>query len=81
MALTKIIPIERRAEAAVIAWIRHNKGYDSMKIPRFKGQRREVHRLLAQRSKKLLGACRRGELVTAAYPLAGALSQETPRFA
>jgi hypothetical protein len=80
VARTKRIPIERRAEAAVIAWMRHQTtGYDAMKIPRLKGKRREVRRMLAQRSKELLGAYRRGDLITAACPLAQALSQETPR--
>lgn len=75
VARTKRIPIERRAEAAVIAWMRHQTtGYDSMKIARVKGQRREVRRMLAQRSKELLGAYRRGEAVSADCPLARALS-------
>lgn len=75
VARTKRIPIERRAEAAVIAWMRHQTtGYDSMKIARVKGQRREVRRMLAQRSKELLGAYRRGEAVSAACPLARALT-------
>ena len=47
VARTKRIPIEQRAEAAVIAWMRHQTtGYDSMKIPRVKGKRREVRRML-----------------------------------
>jgi hypothetical protein len=75
VARTKRIPIERRAEAAVIAWMRHQTtGYDSMKIARVKGQRREVRRMLAQRSKELLGAYRRGEAIAPACPLARALS-------
>ena len=57
VARTKRIPVERRAEAAVIAWMRHQTtAYDSMPIPRVKGKRREVRRLLAQRSKELLDA-------------------------
>jgi len=77
VARTKRIPIERRAEAAVIAWMRHQTtGYDSMKIVRVKGQRREVRRLLAQRSKELLGAYRRGDLIATACPLARALNGE-----
>ncbi len=77
VARTKRIPIERRAEAAVIAWMRHQTtGYDSMKIPRVKGQRREVRRLLAQRSKELLEAYRRGDLIAAACPLARAFNGE-----
>jgi hypothetical protein len=75
VARTKRIPIERRAEAAVIAWMRHQTtGYDSMKIARVKGQRREVRRMLAQRSKELLGAYRRGEPISSACPLARALA-------
>jgi hypothetical protein len=55
VARTKRIPVEQRAEAAVIAWMRHQTtAYDTMKIPREKGKRREVRRMLAQRSKELL---------------------------
>ncbi|MFM8495128.1 MAG: DUF2293 domain-containing protein [Planctomycetia bacterium] len=75
VARTQRIPIERRAEAAVIAWMRHQTtAYDSMKIARVKGQRREVRRMLAQRSKELLGAYRRGEPTGIACPLARALA-------
>jgi len=64
VARTKRIPIEQRAEAAVIAWMRHQTtAYDSMKIPRVKGKRREVRRMLAQRAQELLGRYRRGEAV------------------
>ncbi|MDY0170537.1 MAG: DUF2293 domain-containing protein [Thermoguttaceae bacterium] len=64
VARTKRIPIEQRAEAAVIAWLRHQTtAYDTMKIPRVKGKRREVRRMLAQRSQELLGRYRRGEVV------------------
>jgi hypothetical protein len=78
VARTKRIPIERRAEAAVIAWMRHQTtGYDSMKVARVKGHRREVRRMLAQRSKELLGAYRRGDLIATACPLARALNGET----
>lgn len=74
VARTERIPIERRAEAAVIAWMRHQTtAYDSMTIPRVKGQRREVRRLLAQRSKDLLQRYRRGEPMVADCPLARAL--------
>jgi hypothetical protein len=74
VARTQRIPIERRAEAAVIAWLRHQTtGYDSMKIARVKGQRREVRRMLAQRSKELLADYRRGEAPGALCPLARAL--------
>jgi hypothetical protein len=75
VARTTRIPIERRAEAAVIAWMRHaTTGYDEMVIPRIKGKRREVRRLLAEQSKKLLTAYRTGEAVDlATSPLAVAL--------
>lgn len=82
VARTKRIPIERRAEAAVIAWMRHQTtSYDSMKIARVKGRRREVRRMLAQRSKELLGAYRRGEASPGACPLAKALMQPQARTA
>jgi hypothetical protein len=64
VARTKRIPIERRAEAATIAWLRHaTTEYDHMHIPRVKGMRREVRRLLADRSRQLLARYRRGDAV------------------
>jgi hypothetical protein len=64
VARTERIPIERRAEAAVIAWLRHaTTEYDDMKIPREKGARRAVRRLLAERSKRLLERYRKGECI------------------
>ena len=64
VARTERIPIEARAEAATIAWMRHQTtGYDNMIIPRVKGQRREVRRMLAQRSVQLLARYRRGDLI------------------
>ena len=43
VARTERIPLEERASAAVIAWMRHQTtGYDDMKIARVKGKRREV---------------------------------------
>src|SRR5580692_6980345 len=49
VARTKRIPVEQRAEAAVIAWMRHKTtAYESMAIPRIKGKRREVRRMLAR---------------------------------
>jgi hypothetical protein len=66
VARTKRIPIERRAEAAVIAWLRHQTTvYDSMYISRVKGRRREVRRMLARQSKGLLDAYRFGQFVDA----------------
>ena len=74
VARTTRIPIEQRAEAAVIAWMRHQTtGYDSMQIARVKGERREVRRMLAQRSKQLLNDYRRGTAIKADCPLLLAL--------
>jgi Uncharacterized conserved protein (DUF2293) len=74
VARTKRISVERRAEAAVIAWLRHQTtGYDGMVIPRVKGNRRAVRRLLARRSQELLGRYRRGESVADDCPLKTAL--------
>ena len=61
VARTKQIPVERRAEAAVIAWMRHQTTlYDEMKIARIKGERREVRRMLAEQSRQLLRQYRDG---------------------
>jgi hypothetical protein len=74
VARTKRIPVEQRAEAAVIAWMRHQTtAYESMTIPRVKGKRREVRRMLARRSKELLSQYRNGEAVGEECPLKKAL--------
>lgn len=78
VARTKRIPVEQRAEAAVIAWLRHQTtGYDGMAIPRAKGKRREVRRMLAQRSQELLDQYRRGNSVDEECPLQTALTGRT----
>ena len=60
VARTQRIPVAERAEAAVIAWMRHQTtAYDSMKIERVAGRRREVRRELAQISRSLLDLHRR----------------------
>jgi hypothetical protein len=76
VARTQRIPIEQRAEAATIAWLRHQTtGYDRMHIPRERGRRREVRRLLAQRSKQLLARYRQGDVIDpVTCPLAQALA-------
>ena len=77
VARTKRIPVEQRAEAAVIAWMRHQTtGYDRMAIPRGKGMRREVRRMLAARSKQLLERYRRGETADVGCPLRQAISSQ-----
>lgn len=76
VARTGRIPIAQRAEAATIAWMRHQTtGYDNMVIPLVKGRRREIRRMLAQRSVQLLGRYRQGQPVDrASCPLARALA-------
>jgi hypothetical protein len=77
VARTKRIPVEKRAEAAVIAWLRHQTtAYDTMAIPKVKGKRREVRRILAQRSNELLARYRRGEPLGEGCPLKQALAGE-----
>ena len=76
VARTKRIPVEQRAEAAVIAWMRHQTtGYDSMVIRRVKGKRREVRRMLAGRSKELLSRYRTGAAIADDCPLRIALRE------
>jgi hypothetical protein len=79
VARTERIPIERRAEAAVIAWLRHQTTqYDDMRIARVKGARREVRRELAEISRALLDVHRRDSPhVPAGCPLCKAV--ENPR--
>lgn len=60
VARTKRISVSERAEAAVIAWMRHQTtAYDRLKIPRVAGVRREVRRELAQISRAVLDLHRR----------------------
>ncbi len=75
VARTQRIPVEQRAEAAVIAWMRHQTtAYDQLTIPRVKGKRREVRRMLAEESRRLLNDYRRGLTLSPHCPLAKALS-------
>ena len=78
VARTQRIPVQQRAESAVIAWMRHQTtAYDHMKIQRIKGQRREVRRQLAAQSRKLLEKYRRGAVVDpASCPLQQAIGTE-----
>jgi hypothetical protein len=76
VARTKRIPVDQRAEAAVIAWMRHQTtGYESLLIPRVMGKRREVRRMLARRSHELLERYRRGESTPEECPLTKALAR------
>ena len=75
VARTGRILVEVRAEAAVISWMRHRTtGYDEMAIPRVRGKRREVRRMLARRSQELLARYRRGEPTPDGCPLMEALT-------
>lgn len=76
VARTERIPVDERAEAAVIAWMRHQTtAYDELSIARIKGERRRVRRMLAERSRQVLEAYRRGADVDALRcPLVSALS-------
>lgn len=66
VARTQRISIERRAEAALIAWLRHQTtAYDKLKIPRIKGRRREIRRALAEGSRRALDAYRAGAPIDA----------------
>lgn len=78
VARTKQLPIEDRARAAVIAWMRHQTtAYDQLHIPRVKGMRREVRRNLAQESQSILQAHRRNERHSVeSCPLCRTLSAE-----
>ncbi|HEX3314335.1 MAG TPA: DUF2293 domain-containing protein [Gemmataceae bacterium] len=79
VARTKRISVDRRAEAALIAWMRHRTtGYDNMFIERIRGERREVRRMLAQRSKEILTRYRRGDPAGDSCPLWAAL-ERAPR--
>ncbi len=75
VARTQRIPIDQRAEAAVIAWMRHQTtAYESMPIARVKGKRREIRRQLAARSIAVLQVYRQGLAVAENCPLQKALS-------
>jgi hypothetical protein len=76
VARTQRIPLERRAESAVIAWMRHQTtAYDSMQIRRVKGERRQVRRELATISRAILDLHRRDAAhPPTACPLCSALN-------
>ena len=77
VARTKRIPIEERARAAVIAWMRHNTtDYDRRYIPRIAGKRHDVRRELAHESLALLTSYRNGFDAPQDCPLQKALSKQ-----
>lgn len=77
VARTERIPVERRAESAVIAWMRHQTtAYDNMAIARVKGRRREVRRELATLSRAVLDLHRRDSAhAPGACPLCAAMER------
>lgn len=82
VARTSRLPLNKRAEAAVIAWLRHHTtGYDQMHIARRKGLRREVRRRLAQQSITLLDQYRAGQPPETDCPLQRSLAQACTRAA
>jgi hypothetical protein len=80
VARTERITIDQRAEAATIAWMRHQTtGYDHMRIPLVKGKRREVRRMLAKHSIQLLKLYRQGRAIDeVTCPLAQVLIKLSP---
>lgn len=61
VARTTRIPVEERARAAVMAWMRHQcSDYDDRHIPRVRGLRGQVRRDIAADHRDLLEAFRRG---------------------
>jgi Uncharacterized conserved protein (DUF2293) len=79
VARTERIPVAERAEAAVIAWMRHQTtAYDNLQIPRVAGKRREVRRALAQVSRAILDLHRKDAAhAIRVCPLCTALSQRS----
>ena len=75
VARTRRILIEKRAEAATLAWLRHHTtDYDHMHVPHVKGRRREIRHQLARSSRQLLQRYRKGESAGAGVcPLVTAL--------
>ncbi|MGN0866399.1 MAG: DUF2293 domain-containing protein [Oligosphaeraceae bacterium] len=79
VARTRRIPLEERAKAAVIAWMRHQTTeYDRTWIPQVAGKRREVRRSLARLSLQLLQNYRRGLEMPPSCPLQQALLPRKP---
>ena len=77
VARTERIELPERVQAAVIAWLRHQTtAYDSLRIARVRGRRREVRRQLAAESLSILERYRQGDIcLDAACPLQAALER------
>jgi len=78
VARTQRIPILKRAEAATIAWLRHQTtGYETMHIARIKGNRRKIRQELARQSVSLLSNYRQGIEVSTSCPLIHILRKDS----
>jgi len=70
VARSSKLTISEKASRATIAWMRHQTtAYDLMQIPKVKGARREVRRMLAQKSIELLADYRSGAAIQRECPL------------
>ncbi len=80
VARTERIPLAERVRAAVIAWMRHQTtAYDSLKIARVRGRRREVRRQLAERSAEILAMyCSGRPFDESLCPLRAVLTEDGP---
>lgn len=77
VARTQRISVDERAEAAVIAWMRHQTtAYDTMTIARVAGRRREVRRELARLSRAVLDLHRRDAPHGPGCPLCAAVARD-----
>lgn len=81
VARTERIPLNQRAEAATLAWMRHQTtDYDQMAIAREKGLRREIRKKLADSSRRLLENYRDGVTIDQKHcPLFRALHRSGDR--
>jgi len=77
VARTERISIEERAEAAVIAWMRHQtSNYDKMSVAHISGERRRVRHEINLESRAVLKEYRRGwDVDQRSCPLAKALQK------
>ena len=64
VARSASVTLEDKAALAVMAWMRHQtSAYDSTSVARVKGARRELRRLIARQSERILAKYRSGDNV------------------
>ena len=62
VARSSSVTLEDKAALAVMAWMRHQtSAYDSTSVARVKGARRELRRLIARQSERILAKYRNGD--------------------